>query len=307
VVDGKPSVDPVRIGLVGCGRWGLYILRDLLALGCTAHVADSDPAARTRALEAGAAVVEQAPEQLSADVEGFVVATQTTAHAAAIDALLMRNRPIFCEKPLAADGNTARRLAELGAGRLFVMDKWRYHPGIEQLGEAARSKAFGEVVGVCTRRRQWGTIHSDVDPIWVLLPHDLSIVREILGELPPVVAARGVRRGDWVEELDAILGTRPSATISISALSTTVERSVSVTFDDAVLSLRDAFAPNVEIMRRNDVAARLGFLPIATDMPLQRELAAFVAFLRGGPPPKADAIDAVSTIERIEQLRDRIS
>jgi predicted dehydrogenase len=306
VVDATPTFDPIGIGLVGCGRWGLHILRDLLALGCTVQVADSDPVARARALEAGAIAVEPVPEQLSEDVEGFVVATPTTAHAGAIHALLNRNRPIFCEKPLAADGETARRLAGDGAGRLFVMDKWRYHPGIERLGEAVRSKSFGEVVGVCTRRRQWGTLHSDVDPIWILLPHDLSVVREILGELPEIVAARGVRRGDWVEELDAILGTRPSAMISISALSTTVERFVSVTFEDAVLSLREVLSPNLELMRRSDAAARLEFMPIATEMPLKRELAAFVAFLRGGPPPKADVADALSSIERIEQLRDWI-
>lgn len=303
LVDVGPRSDPIAIGLVGCGRWGRNILRDLLALGCTVHVADPDPAARIGALDAGAARAEAAPEMLSERLGGFVVATPTTAHAAAIDALLIRDRPIFCEKPLTPDSETARRLAAAGAGRLFVMDKWRYHPGIEYLAQAVTSRSFGDAIGICTRRRQWGTPHLDVDPIWTLLPHDLSIVREILGELPAVACARGVRRRERVEELDAILGTSPSAIISISALSTRVERLISVTFDDAVVSLRDPLAAHVELVRRNDPAGRVALVPIASEMPLKRELEVFLAFVRGGSPPKSNAWDAVASIELIEQLR----
>lgn len=85
---------PLRIGLVGCGGWGRYILRDLRSLGCeVTAVARSDVSRRT-AVEGGAAHVVADPTRL-ADVAGVVVATPMSTHAAVIDALLDRGVPIF--------------------------------------------------------------------------------------------------------------------------------------------------------------------------------------------------------------------
>src|SRR5215212_9753121 len=121
------------IALVGVGRWGRNVLRDLVDLGCrvTAVARGAGTAERARALGAHAIVgsLDELP-----DVAGAVVVTPTATHAEVVESLLDRDVPVFVEKPLAPDADTARRLAALGEGRLFVMDKWRYHPGVEELG-----------------------------------------------------------------------------------------------------------------------------------------------------------------------------
>ena len=63
------------------------------------------------------------------------------------------------------------------------MDKWRYHAGIQALAELARSGELGPVLGLKTRSLAWGSKHTDVDCIWTLLPHELAIGLEILGQL----------------------------------------------------------------------------------------------------------------------------
>ena len=94
-------------------------------------------------------------------------------------------------------------------GRLFVMDKWRYHPGVEPL---ARSRAAARLVGRRAAHDQGpaGGTRPDVDPVWTLAPHDLAIALEILGELPEPGAAvderaaagsegcRSARRRPWL-------------------------------------------------------------------------------------------------------------
>ena len=143
-----------RIALVGCGAWGRLILRDLLALGArTVVVARGESADAARA--AGAAVVVEDVTALP-PVDGFVVATPTTTHADVVEALLPLGAPIYCEKPLCDDAGRARRLALAGEGRLFVMEKWRYHRGVEALARIARSGELGPVVGLRTTRLSYG-------------------------------------------------------------------------------------------------------------------------------------------------------
>ena len=171
------------VGLVGCGRWGRFILRDLVALGCEVTVVSRTEAHRAHAREAGA---RQVVDDLSAlpAVAGVVVAVPVSAHADVVERVLLRGVPVFCEKPLTNDGARAAQLARAGEGRLFVMDKWRYHPGIRRLAEIARREELGKVVGLRTTRVQPGCPYTDVDAVWILAPHDLSIAIEVLGFVP---------------------------------------------------------------------------------------------------------------------------
>src|SRR5712691_7004904 len=125
-----PDETRPTIGLAGCGAWGRNILRDLRALGCRVIVADPSEAARAGAIAGGAAGVVSGSDELPSRLDGLVIATPTGTHEAVIERLLPYGAPLFVEKPLTADPVAARNLARRVGGRLFVMDKWRYHPGI---------------------------------------------------------------------------------------------------------------------------------------------------------------------------------
>src|SRR6476661_5781395 len=100
----------LKIGLVGCGRWGLNILRDLITLGAETHVVDIAQDAADRARHAGAATAGPDIKALPPDCAGFVVATPTVTHAAVVESLLARRKPVFVEKPLTSNVEDARRL-----------------------------------------------------------------------------------------------------------------------------------------------------------------------------------------------------
>ena len=169
------SHDQTRIGLIGCGRWGRNILRDLQALGCVVDVVDPDRDARAQALERGAKSAIDHVADLANDHDGYVIAAWTTQHAPLIFNLSERSRPIFCEKPITCDATDAEKIATSDLP-VFVMHKWRYHPGVEALTQLASAGTYGAVTQINTRRLQWTTPHSDVDAIWSLTPHDLSMM-----------------------------------------------------------------------------------------------------------------------------------
>lgn len=287
-----------RIGLVGFGRWGRNILRDLSALGCPVSVViRGDPGP---AREAGASSTVSSIEELRG-VDGAVVSTPTSTHAEVTERVLDHlDGPVFVEKPLTDDPASARRLAEQAPDRLFVMEKWRYHPGIEMLRELAAGGELGPIRGLRTVRHQWGLQHRDVDAIWILVPHDVSIVREILGSVPTPVAASGHALGNECS-LVALLGPDPWVSIDASTMSTGHRRELAVQGERGVGILPDSYADHVEVRRPgNDEVRRVS---ISTELPLLRELRAFVEHVEGGPPPRSSAAEAAETVATIAELR----
>ncbi|MGI8631461.1 MAG: Gfo/Idh/MocA family protein [Solirubrobacterales bacterium] len=290
-----------HIGLVGCGAWGRLILRDLKALGARVDVVAQSPAGRRAAHEGGADAVIGTLEEL-APVQGVIVATPTATHASIIDSVLDRAVPIFCEKPLAPDPQVAARLAGAAPDRLFVMDKWRYHPGIEALRDLLGSGGLGEPVGIHTVRVGWGNRHRDVDPVWILAPHDLSIVFEILGVLPAARAAVAEVVDDAVWGLIGHLGPAPWATVQVSASSHRTHRDVRVVGQDGVAWLSGSYADAIGIARP-PFTAEPRWQPVSQEMPLLRELRTFLEHLEGGPPPRSGAAEAAQIVTRVDELR----
>lgn len=296
---------PVSVGLVGCGRWGRHILRDLLALEARVTVADPDPAARA---DADGFKVEAVGDlaALPAALDGVIVATPASTHAAVIEALLARGVPIFVEKPLTNQPATARRLAEAGRGRLFVMEKWRWHPGVTFLASLAREQSLGPVEALTCLRLQTDCPIEDVDPIWTLLPHDLSIANEILGGIPEAVAATAEFRGGRYSGLKGDLGrAAPLLHVEVSAAREAYHRLVLLTCLNGTAFWSSDADDVVFLHRRRDENRQLPLErhAVVGEPPLLAELRSFLGHLAGGPPPKATADDGAATVEAVAALR----
>ena len=282
------------VGLVGYGRWGRHVLRDLRTLGCTVHVADPDPAARAAAVRAGAVSAVPGAEALP-PCAGFVVATPASTHAAAVRDLLDRGRPVFVEKPFTTDAADAADLAVAGAGRLFVMEKWRYHPAVALLRELVSSGALGAPVEVRTRRWAERRSQSDVGADWTLAPHDVSVLDELVGPLGPVQHARAVGRGGRTERLTATVAAACPASFDVWDAAPTSERSIEVrgragtatwySSDESVVVVEEAGGGPPD---RRPVGP--------AELPLLAELRELVDHLGCGPPPRATAEDGARTV-----------
>jgi predicted dehydrogenase len=294
------------IGLIGCGRWGRHILRDLVGLGCEVAVATPPGESARRARDGGAVTVVDALAALPR-VDGIVVATPTVTHASVIEAVLEREVPIFTEKPLTADRASAERLAGMAPDCLFVMDKWRYHPGIEMLGRIARSGELGPVVGLRTTRVQWGNPHADVDGVWILAPHELAIALEVFGCLPAPRSAVTERDREGATGMIGLLGYEPWFVFEVSTASPSRRREMRLHCRDGVAVLDDAHGDAVQVYRgvkAHGMPPTEGERrPVSTELPLLRELRAFVEHLGGGPPPRSSAAEGAAIVAAVSTLR----
>ena len=290
------------VGLAGCGRWGVNIVRDLIALGCDVAVADQSVDAREQAAAMGVGRTVPSADELP-DVDGIVIATPSMSHAAVLDAVLARGVPVFVEKPIVPDVDALARLAGgPAADRVFEMHKWRFHPGIEALAAIARSEELGAVHSVATTRLGELSAHYDLDPVWILAPHDLSIVLEILGTVPAPVAARAVVHDGRAVALSGLSGDHPWCSVAVSGVSSQWRREVVLTCERGSAALLAPDAGRLIITRDGSSAEERR--AVSAEAPLLRELRAFVGFLGGGPPPRSSLADSLAVATALVEWRD---
>jgi predicted dehydrogenase len=291
------------VGLVGCGRWGKHILRDLVALGCEVPVVARSEASRARAEEGGASVIVSTIGELPA-LDGAIVATTTSTHADAIEELLDRGIPVFTEKPLTTDPGAAARLANVAPDTLFVMDKWRYHPAVAEIAAIARERRLGSVSGLTTVRLGWGVAHDDVDPVWVLAPHDLSIALEVMGAVPRPRAAVAELSANSLVGLSALLdGPDYWHSFEVSARSPDRSRRVELHCEEGVVLLADAWNEHVTVYRNGTPEPEPERIETPGELPLLAELSGFVEHVRGGPPPRSSAAEGAAIVATLHDLR----
>ena len=292
------------IGLVGCGRWGVNILRDLTNLGARVHVVRHDTA-NDRPIE-GAASLHRDPGDLPI-VDGYVVATPTSTHAEVALSLLPYGRPIFIEKPMTNSVDAARRLHREGKGRVFVMDKWRYHPGIARLRDAIAGDMIGTPIEMATVRWNSGDSQSDVGPLWTLAPHDLSIVLHCFGRLPPLRSVHNVDPVDLCRSFVVSLADEEGPTVRLDVSSKNERRRrVVVRGTTGQLDLCDEQNDHV-VWTGNGPMSSPHRLPFAAEPPLQAELRAFLAFVAGGRAPYSSSEDGLLIVERLAEVEQRLN
>ena len=297
----------LRIGLIGCGAWGRHILRDLKDCGTTVHVLAKSEASRRNAVEQRADSVLATLADMPA-VDGYVIAAPSSLHAEIIEALLPTGRPIFTEKPMTTDIASARRIVAAAGERVFVMHKWRYHPGIERMRCEIAAGKVGDIQGIHIQRWGWGNPHGDVNAVWVLMPHDLSIILHWLGRIPPLRDVRPTLTGAAEAGILVQLGGGAEApiTIDMSIAAPEHRRTFTIFGSSASLELRDSYDTAIRLRRGapGDPRATAETIEIGQDMPLLLELQAFLRHLDGGPPPLSSAAEGLLVVERTAEIDD---
>jgi len=296
----------LAVALVGYGRWARHIHRDLQTCGAEVHVVTPLAPDRAAALASGAVSAHDNVANLPL-VHGAIIASPSTTHAAVVEAFAVRDIPLFVEKPLTSDVESARSLCERHAPRVFVMHKWRYHPAIEWIRAEIASGKLGEVLAIRTERTGWGHTHADVKAWWILLPHDLSILQHCLGRVPPLREVHRCVPGSidagFLVELGA--GTDPRVLIDVSTTRPRTVRRVSVLGSHGAVEYQEEGAQSTLAVRRGTpgtLDAKEERVSVTGEMPLLLEIREFVAYLEGGAPPRCGAHEGLEVVERIAEI-----
>lgn len=289
-----------KIALVGCGEWGKYLLRDLKELNCHVTAVCVSEKSQKNAQLGQADLIVSSVEEIG-QVDGAVIATPTSTHAAVIKEVMKKNIPVFVEKPMTCRVQDAKELVKAYGDRLYVMDKWRYHDGIIKLVDIVQNQELGKLKGIKLTRVSSHNPHPDVDIIWTCLPHDLTITYELLGYIPePKHAVANEIKGETFS-LMALLGEDPWVTISVASNYPYKKREVLLEFEQGAVLLEDGNADILKMYRHSSSIENRSF---STEFPTLVELRAFIHYLSGGPPPKSSAKEGLLIVEFIQKIRD---
>ena len=297
----------MTIGLIGCGIWGKIILRELLLLKVQVKIVDPNPETKDELLLTHPQLVVSTLEQLQS-VDGIILASPSATHRQILEQIIPWNIPIFVEKPLTTSLEDAKAVQQIAHKNLFMMHIWRYHAGIQLLGEIARTHEIGEITALYTSRCNWTSPRTDTDSIWNLAPHDLTIALEILGFIPIPKAVsvewhNGIARG-----MTALLGDNPFVQIEVSNRSINKRREVRLHGTEGIAVLADEKVDYIDIFYGNDQTypspTRQERRYFDSTPPLKRELKAFIDFLNGGPPPISNFQEGIHTIELLSQFHE---
>jgi predicted dehydrogenase len=189
----------LRVGVIGLGYWGPNLVRafDGLPDARVTRVSDSDPSrvARTCARFAVAGSEDAHALIAADDVDAVVVATPTRSHHRLALAALEAGKHVFVEKPLAASTAECEELVERAEAKgvvLFTGHIFLYTAAVRMLKEIVDGGELGELAVVTAARRNLGPIRADVNALWDLAPHDISIILHLLGESPVSVNCQGL-------------------------------------------------------------------------------------------------------------------
>ena len=185
--------EPLRVGVVGAGAMGADHVRTLWSAVPSARVTavfDMDAERAARVARSARARVASASEELigADDVDAVVVASPDRTHAELVLACLDRGKPVLCEKPLATEAGTARRLveAEVAGGRRLVQVGFmrRYDPGFVQLRSLVRAGTIGRprVVHAVHRNASSSTSTDDSGLVTGSLIHELDTLPWLLDQ-----------------------------------------------------------------------------------------------------------------------------
>lgn len=230
----------ISVGVVGAGYWGPNLIRNLAEISdCEVrYVCDAREQALARIGKRFSQVRTTTSYRDLLDdrsLDAVVIATPVSTHAELAASALRAGKHVLVEKPLCADIESARQLVSLARSQgrtLMVGHTFEYNPAVRKLKEVIKARAFGEVVYAYARRVNLGILRDDVNALWNLAPHDVSIILYLFDEYPSHLSAHGLAhiRPD-VEDVAFVYLEFPSgrgAHIHVSWLDPSKARSVTV-------------------------------------------------------------------------------
>jgi predicted dehydrogenase len=188
----------LRVGVVGCGYWGPYLVRNLHDMPDVdlVGVADRRPERLAYALRTYPAVrpFPDHTELFDADVDAVVLATPIHTHFALAREALLAGKHVLVEKPLATSVAEAAELVRLAREMdrtLMVGHTFLYNPAVRELRRLVESGELGRIYYADSARLNLGLFQRHSNVVWDLAPHDISILTYVLGQVPVRVSARG--------------------------------------------------------------------------------------------------------------------
>jgi predicted dehydrogenase len=331
-----PAPNLLRIAIIGFGHWGPNYARILSGTLSGARLtACAEPSARRlaafeRQYPAARAYADYHRLLRDGDVDAVIVATPTSTHREVTEACLRAGVHVLVEKPLAstvADAESMIAVARETQKVLMVGHTFLFNPAVRAIKGYIDEGRLGKIRYLYFQRTGLGPIRQDVNALWDLAPHDLSMLRYWLGTDPIDVVARGeayLKSG--TEDVVFVTLNYPNqvlASVHVSWLDPVKVRRITVVGDSKMVVFDDTHA--TEKLRIYDqgadyqphgggfgefiAAVRDGDIVIPRlehTEPLVMQLEHFIECANNGARPITSAEDGVAIVRILERAEQEL-
>lgn len=329
----------VNVGVIGCGYWGPNLVRNFVELPEATLLVCCDPREeRLRFIQQRYPALDVTTDhrELLArrDLDAVIIATPIATHFPLVKEALLADKHVLVEKPLvleAAHGEELVRIARERSRVLMVGHTFEYNPAVNKLKDILDDGELGDVYYVYSHRVNLGQVRGDVNALWNLAPHDISILIYLLGAFPTKVACRGkcyLQAG--IEDVAFLVMEFPNgemAHIHVSWLDPSKLRKMTlvgskkmVVYDDmdseAKIRIYDKGVSQIsggagtgEVYGEFHVRLRAGdiFIPkIEMSEPLKNECLHFVSSIENGTQPRSDGESGLRVVKILEAAQQSL-
>ncbi len=325
----------INIGIIGCGEWGKNHIRifSQVSGGRVVVCADRDPSRQNlvKELYPSLETVSDYRSLLKrTDVEAVVVATPTSTHFDIVKTCLEHGKHVLCEKPLTTTSEKAKKLVTLAKKKrrlLFVGHTFLFNLGIQRLHDYIQKGTLGKPCYIRSLRTNLGPIRKDVNVVWDLAAHDISILSYLLGVTPTEVTAKGATFiQPRIEDIAVVTLTYPHniiANVQVSWLDPRKVREITVVGSEK-MAIWDDMNPiepiriyDKGVMRSQNYRTfgEFHFLSRDGDVlipkvylaePLQVQAEAFLSSITNGKKPISDGQMGVKVVQILEAIQKSI-
>jgi predicted dehydrogenase len=189
----------LKLGVIGYGYWGPNVVRNFATQPDCEVVAicDKNPKAVAQVLSRHpSAQVTSDPDELmeSPETDAIAIVTPVSTHYDLAKKALVNGKHVFVEKPFTATSAQAEELIELADRRnlqIMVDHTFLFTGAVRKIKELVDGGILGPLYYYDSTRVNLGLFQHDVNVIWDLGPHDVSIMDHLIGRAPELVVATG--------------------------------------------------------------------------------------------------------------------
>jgi UDP-2-acetamido-3-amino-2,3-dideoxy-glucuronate N-acetyltransferase len=315
----------IRVAVIGAGHWGKNLVRNFAELGALRTICDVNKENLKQYLDKypDIRLAELYQEVLEDEnIVGMVIATPAVTHYELAKQALIVGKHVFVEKPLALNLSDAEELVSLAQGKnlvLMVGHLLEYHPAINKLKEIINEGVLGKINYIYSHRLNLGKVRNEENILWSFAPHDISVIRLLLGEEPHQVTSVGANYLN-PEVADVTISTLSfksgvKAHIFVSWLHPFKEQRLVVigdrkmaVFEDNAKDKLKIYDQGFEWKNRMPVPRKNGASKVDFDSiePLKAECAHFIECIKEGNIPKTNGESGIKVLRILKACQQSL-
>ena len=192
-------VESLKLGVIGCGYWGPNLIRNFVEISTSEVVIVADlkeeRLAHIKASYPQIMVTKDYQDLFNQNLDAVVIATPPATHYSFAKECLEHGMHVLVEKPITINSQHAEELIELSKKKslvLMVGHTFEYNAAVHTLKSLIDSGELGQIYYVDAARLNLGLFQRNLNVLWDLAPHDISILLYILDRVPISVNAHGM-------------------------------------------------------------------------------------------------------------------